>query len=84
MGKIKKMRVKLNIINKSNRDEKSMSDFLSSPFSPEMTNLAAASRAGESASLTDKKRDSLESNLLRASSEKFLVTGRLYLNWTST
>ena len=79
MGKAKEMPVKLNIINISNRDENSMSDFLSSLFSPEMTNLAAASSAGESASLADKKRDSLESKLFRASSENFLVTGRLYL-----
>ena len=48
-----------------------MSDFLSSPFSPVMADLAAGSSAGGSASLTlDKKRDSLESKLHRASSEK--------------
>ena len=35
-----------------------------------MTDLAAGSSAGESASLTLDKRDSLESKLLRASSER--------------
>ena len=34
LGKMKEMRVKLNKINKSNRNESSMSDFFSSPFSP--------------------------------------------------
>ena len=57
-------------INKSNRNESSMSDFLSSTFSPVMANLAAGSSAGESASLALDKRESLESKLLRASSEK--------------
>ena len=48
-----------------------MSDFLSSPFSLVMADLAADSSARESASLTlDKKRDSLDSKLHRASSEK--------------
>ena len=48
-----------------------MSDFLSSPFSLVMADLAAGSSAGESASLTlGKKRDSLQSKLHRASSEK--------------
>ena len=57
-----------------------MSDFLSSPFSLVVTDLAAGSSARESASLTlDKKRDSLESELHRASSGKFLAC-RLYLN----
>ena len=41
---------------------KKICDFLSSPFSPVMANLAAANSAGE--------RESLESKLLRASSEK--------------
>ena len=80
LGKIKEMRVKLNKINKSNRNESSVSDFLSSPFfSHVMANLAAGRSAGESASLILDKRESLESKLLRASSEKFLVCRRLYL-----
>ena len=57
-------------INESNRNESSMSDFLSSPFSPVIANLFAGSSAGKSASLTLDKRKSLESKLLRASSEK--------------
>ena len=47
-----------------------MSDFLSSPFSLVMANLAAGSSFVESASLTLEKRDSLESKFLRASTEK--------------
>ena len=47
-----------------------MSDFLSSPFSPVMTNVTAGSSAGECASLILDKRESLESKFLRASSEK--------------
>ena len=50
------MHVKMNKINKSNRNENSMSDFHSSPFSPVMVNLAVGSSAGESASLTLDKR----------------------------
>ena len=46
-----------------------MSVFLSSPFSPVLTDLAAGTSTGESASLTLDKRDSLESKLLRALSE---------------
>ena len=49
----------MNIINKSNRNYNSMSNFLSSPFSPVMANLTTASIAGEGASLTDKRRESL-------------------------
>ena len=64
------MHVKMNKINKSNRNESSMSDFIGSPFFPVMVNLAAGNSAGESASLTFDKRESLESKLLRASSEK--------------
>ena len=64
------MRVKMNIKNKSNRNENCMSDFFSSPFPPVMTKLATAGSAGVSASLTLNKRESLESKLLRASSEK--------------
>ena len=64
LGKIKEMCcVKMN--------KTKMSGFLSSPFSLVMADLAAGSSAGESASLTlDKKRDSLESKLYRASSKK--------------
>ena len=47
-----------------------MSDFLSSPFSPVMTDLAAGSSTGESTSLTLNKRDSVESRLLTAWSKK--------------
>ena len=54
---------------KSKRNESCMSDFLSSPFSPVLTDLAAGTSTGESASLTLDKRDSLESKLLRALSE---------------
>ena len=47
----------MNITNKSNRNENSMSEFLSSPFSHVMANLDAASSADESASPTlDQKR----------------------------
>ena len=47
-----------------------MSDFLRLHFTPVMANLVAGSSSGESASLTLDKRDSLESKLLRASTEK--------------
>ena len=70
LGKIKEMQVKMNKINKSNRNENSTSNFISSPFPPLMANLAAISSAAESASLTLDKRQSLESKPLRASSEK--------------
>ena len=53
------MRVKMNVINKSNRNDNSMSDFLSSPLSRVTANLTAASSAGKIVSLTDKKRESL-------------------------
>ena len=71
LRKIKEMRVKINKTKKRKRSGSCINDFLSSPFSPVMADLAAGSSAGESASLTlDKKRDSLESKLHRASSEK--------------
>ena len=41
------MHVKMNIINKCNRNENSMSDFLSTTFSPVMANLAAATVLGK-------------------------------------
>ena len=63
LEKIKEMRVKMNEIIKSNRNESSMSDFLSSPFSPAMANLAAGSSAGESASLKLDRRECLDSKL---------------------
>ena len=71
-GKIKEMcDVKMNKTKKSKRNDSCMSDFLSSPLSLVMADLAADSSAGESASLTmDKKRDSLDSKLHRALSEK--------------
>ena len=43
LGKISKINVKMNKINKSNINESSMSDFLSLPFSPVMANLTAGS-----------------------------------------
>ena len=47
----------MNKIKKSNRSKTSMSDFISSPFSPVMADtLDAARSAGESASLTLDKR----------------------------
>ena len=55
---------------------KVVSEFLSSPFSPLMTNLAGGSSAGESASLTFGQIDSLESKLLRALSEKQFLFAR--------
>ena len=72
LGKIKEMcHVKMNKTKKSKRNDSCISEFLSSPFSLVMTDLAAGSSARESASLTlDKKRDSLESKFHRASSEK--------------
>ena len=72
LGKIKEIRVKMNKTKKSKRKDSCISDFLSSPFSPVMAELAAGSSAGESASLyTDlDKRDSLESKLHRPSSKK--------------
>ena len=60
----------MNKMNRSNRNESSMRNFPSSLFSPVMANLAAGSSARESASLTLDKGESLESKLLRASSEK--------------
>ena len=71
------MCVKMNKTKKSNRNERSISDFLSAPFSPLMANLTAGSSDGESASLTLDKRESLENTFPRASSEKFLVCRRL-------
>ena len=47
-----------------------MSEFVSSPFSPVMANLAAGGSAAESISLTLDKRYSLESKFLAASTEK--------------
>ena len=70
LGKIDEMRVKMNKINKSNRNENSISNFLISRFSPVMANLSAGSSAGESATLTLDNRESLKSKLLRASSDK--------------
>ena len=58
------------------KNESCMSEFLSSPFSPVVVDLAAGSSAGESASLTFGQIDSLESTLLRALPEKqFLFAG---------
>ena len=57
-----------------------MNDFLSSPFSPVMANLAAGSSSGERVSLTLEKRDSLERKLLRASTEKISCLQETLLN----
>ena len=69
LGKIKEMCVKMNKTKKSKRNESYMSVFLSSPFSPVLTDLAADTSTGEKASLTLDKRHALESKLLRALSE---------------
>ena len=45
LGKISKMHVKMNKIDKSKINESSMSNFLSLPFSPVMANLTAGSSA---------------------------------------
>ena len=75
-GKITEIRVKMNKTNKSKRNDSCMGYFLSSPFSSLIADLAAGGSAGEFASLALDKRDSLESKLLRASSEKkFLFAG---------
>ena len=69
LGKVKDMRVKMNKMNKVNRNESNIwwETFLT--FSPGMVNLPASSSAGESASLTLDKRESLESKLPRAYSD---------------
>ena len=78
LRKIKEMFVKMNKTKKGNRNESCMSSpFLVYLFFPVMTNLAAGSGAGESASLTLEQRDSLESKLLTTSLKKFLVCRRL-------
>ena len=67
-------------INKNNRNESSMSDFLSSPFSPAMPMGNTSLAAEENTSLTLDKRESLlKSKFLKASSEKFLLYRRLFL-----
>ena len=66
---IKEMHVKMNKTKKKfNKNESSIRDFLSSPFSHVMANLTAGSSAHKSASLPLDKRESLESKFLRASS----------------
>ena len=62
-----RLRASLGIIKEM---ENSMSDFLNSRFSSVMTNSSAGSSARESASLMLDKRQSLESKLVGASSEK--------------
>ena len=70
-GKMKEMHVQRLKINKNNRNESSMSDFLSSPFPPAMPMGNTLLAAGENTSLTLDKRESLlKSKLLQASSEK--------------
>ena len=75
-----KISVQLLKINKNNRNESSMSDFLSSPFSPAMPMGNTSLAAGENTSLTLDKRESLlKSKFLKASSEKFPLYRRLFL-----
>ena len=68
MGKLKEMRAQFVKVNKNNRNESMLSEFLSSPFFPGNTSLPLAAR--ENASLTLKKRESLLENKLQAKSEK--------------
>ena len=71
LGKMKEMCAQLLKKNKNIRNESSMSDFLSSPFSPAMAMGNTSLAAGENTSLTLDKRESLlESKLLKSSSEK--------------
>ena len=78
----KEMHVKMNKIYKTKRNENSMSNFLSSPFSPVMENLSADSSAGES--ITDiGKRVSGKKASLEHPLKKFLVCKRLCLDWIS-
>ena len=80
----KEMHIKMKKINKSNRNESSMSEFLSSPFSPVFVNLTAGSSAGENASPKLDKRDLLGKKAsLEYPLKKFLASRRLYLYWTS-
>ena len=75
-----KISVQLLKINKNNRNECSMSDFLSSPFSPAMPMGNTSLAAGENTSLTlDKRECLLKIKFLKASSEKFLLYRRLFL-----
>ena len=75
-----KISVQLLKINKNNRNESSMSDFLSSPFSPAMPMGNRLLAAGENTSLTLDKRESLlKSKFLKASSEKFLLYRTVFL-----
>ena len=68
---MKERRAQLLKKNKNIRNESSMSDFLSSPFSPAMAMRNTSLAAGENTSLTLDKRESLlESKLLKSSSEK--------------
>ena len=64
------MCLKTNKIKNSNRNENSLSDFLSSPFFPVMANVTAGSSAWKSASQKLDKRETLESKFLRASSKR--------------
>ena len=71
LGKMKERCAQLLKKNKNIRNESSMSDFLSSPFSPAMAMRNTSLAAGENTSLTLDKRESLlESKLLKSSSEK--------------
>ena len=70
LGKIKEVSVKINKIKKVKELKAVWVTFLVHLFSTVMVNLAAGNSAGKSAWLILDKRDSLESKLLRVSSEK--------------
>ena len=76
LAKIKGMHLQLVKVSKNNRNESSLSKFLSSPFSPAMPkpmpmgNTSLPLVARENVSLKLKKRDSLLESKLQASSEK--------------
>ena len=68
LGKLKEMCAQFVKVNKNNRNERKLSEFISSPFSPGNTSLPLAAR--ENASLALKKRESMLENKLQAKSEK--------------
>ena len=68
LGKLKEMWAQFAQVNKNNRNERRLSEFLSSPFSPGNTSMPLAAR--ENASLTLNKREFMLENKLQAKSEK--------------
>ena len=78
LGKLKEMRVRLLKVNKNHRNVSSLSEFLSSPFSPTkpaepamaMGNTSLPLTARKNTSLALKKREPLLESKLQASSEK--------------